>query len=86
MKNNKGFTLVEVLVTVTILGIITLVALPVINAISSKLNDNKLSAYKGVIESGAKIYTDSHDIDLFGYQKNGCVDIYYTKLVSDKVI
>lgn len=86
MKNNKGFTLVEVLVTVTILGIITLVALPVINAISSKLNDNKLSAYKGVIESGAKIYTDSHDIDLFGYQKNGCVDVYYTKLVSDKVI
>ena len=86
MKNKNGFTLVEVLVTITILGIVTLISLPVISAISGKLNDNKLDTYKGIIESGAKIYTDSHDIDLFGYQKNGCADIYYTTLVSEKVI
>ena len=86
MKNKKGFTLVEVLVTITILGIVTLISLPVISAISSKLNNNKLNTYKGIIESGAKIYTDSHDIDLFGYQKNGCVDIYYSTLVNNKII
>ena len=86
MKNKKGFTLVEVLVTITILGIVTLISLPVISAISGKLNDNKLDTYKGIIESGAKIYTDSHDVDLFGYQKNGCVDIYYSTLVHHNII
>ena len=52
MKNKNGFTLVEVLVTITILGIVTLISLPVISAISGKLNDNKLDTYKGIIESG----------------------------------
>ena len=40
MKNN-GFTLVEVIVTITIIGIVTLVALPVINVISNNLDTHK---------------------------------------------
>ena len=86
MRNCMGFTLVEVLVTITILGIITLVALPVISAVSNQINVKRLDTYKNVIESGAKVYTDSKDMDLFGYQKTGCVDIYNTTLVSNKVI
>lgn len=86
MKKKNGFTLVEVLVTITILGIVTLVALPVINVISGQLNEKKLETYKGIIESGAKLYADSHDVDLFGFQKNGCKDIYYTTLVANKSI
>ena len=86
MRNRKGFTLVEVLVTITILGIITMIAFPIINAVSSQIASKKLNTYKNIIESGAKVYTDSKDMDLFGYQKNGCVDIYYTTLVSNKVI
>ena len=86
MKNYKGFTLVEMLVTITVLGIVTLIAIPVISVVSRQLNSRKLDSYKAIVESGAKIYTDSKDMDLFGYQKIGCVDVYYTTLVSNKVI
>ena len=86
MKNYKGFTLVEVLVTITVLGIVTLLALPVISVVTSQLNNKKLESYGEIIESGAKLYTDSKDMDLFGHQKTGCVDVYYTTLVSDKII
>ena len=86
MNKRRGFTLVEMLVTITVLGIVTLIAIPVISVVSRQLNSRKLDSYKAIVESGAKIYTDSHDMDLFGYQKSGCVDIYYTTLVSDKVI
>lgn len=82
----KGFTLVEMLVTITVLGIVTVIALPIINVVSRQLNNKKLDVYENTIESGAKVYTDSHDLDLFGYQTVGCVDIYYNTLVSNKVI
>ncbi|MDO4996028.1 MAG: prepilin-type N-terminal cleavage/methylation domain-containing protein [Bacilli bacterium] len=86
MKNYKGFTLVEVLVTITVLGIVTLLTLPVISVVTSQLNNKKLESYGEIIESGAKLYTDSKDMDLFGHQKTGCVDVYYTTLVSNKII
>ena len=86
MRKQKGFTLVEMLVTITVLGIVTVIALPVISAVSSQLNNKKLNVYENTIESGAKIYADAHDLDLFGYQTVGCVDIYYNTLVSNKVI
>ncbi|MDO4996026.1 MAG: type II secretion system protein [Bacilli bacterium] len=86
MRNGKGFTLVEVLVTITVLGIVTLITLPIISTISNQLNSRKLDSYREIIESGAKIYSDSKDVDLFGYQKTGCVDIYYSTLVDSKII
>ena len=86
MNKRRGFTLVEMLVTITVLGIVTLIAIPVISVVSRQLNSRKLDSYKAIVESGAKIYTDSKDMDLFGYQKIGCVDVYYTTLVSNKVI
>ena len=79
MKNN-GFTLVEVIVTITIIGIVTLVALPVINVISNNLDTHKEKVCLESITTGAKLYIDSHLEDEFGYQDEGCVLLTYDKI------
>lgn len=86
MKNKKGFTLVELLVTITILGIVTLVSLPIIRVIQGSMNASKEQVYKEAILSAAKNYNDTHELDTFGYQNGGCVVVSYNDLVSAKVI
>ena len=86
VKNNKGFTLIEVIVTVVILGIVTLIAFPMISNLSSTLNDKKYDSYNKSIESAAKLYTDSNSIDMFGYYIYGCYKIPYSVLKSKNLI
>ena len=84
--SQKGFTLVELLVTIVILGIITGMSWPVIRGLQE---NNKISQYKQYGEamvSAAKLYIDSYEEDLFYYEddlttaqkntgQNGCVSL-----------
>ena len=79
MKKN-GFTLVEVIVTITIIGIVTLVALPVISVISNNMDSHKEKVCLEAITTGAKLYIDSHMDDEFGYQDSGCVLLTYSTI------
>lgn len=62
MKNNigRGFTLIELLAVILILGVISLIAIPIINKVLDKANQ---SAYKqsaiGLVESADIYYTKS---------------------------
>ena len=76
-KRNRGFTLVEVIVTIVILGITTTIALPIVSNLQSQLNNNKYKVYNESLESSAKLYTDSYDYDMFGRKLQGCVKISY---------
>lgn len=86
MRNKKGFTLVELLVAISILGIVTVVSLPMIRVIQSSMSTSKANVYKQALEAAAKNYNDTHAIDTFGYQETGCVDIYYTDLLDAKLL
>ncbi len=84
--NKKGFTLVELIVTITILGVVTLIALPGITAIQKNLNNRKYELFKNSIESTAKLYVDSRSEDVFGYDDNGCVEIDVTELGKVRIL
>ena len=84
--NNKGFTLVEVIVTIVILGITTMVALPVVSTLQGQLNNNKYKVYQESLESSAKLYTDSYDYDMFGRKTQGCVKLKYSDLSDKKLL
>ena len=58
-KCNKGFTLVELLVTISILGLITALSLPVIRNIIEANTLKKYTTYKDSVETSAKLYVDS---------------------------
>ncbi|MBQ2909323.1 MAG: prepilin-type N-terminal cleavage/methylation domain-containing protein [Bacilli bacterium] len=79
-KNKKGFTLVELLVAISIMGIIMVIALPQISNIQQSNKKTKYKKYAESMLSSAKLYTDSYTEDMFGNNTSGCVDVLYADL------
>ena len=80
MKNNKGFTLVELLVVIVILGIISALSFPVMRSLQQRNYNSKFDTYSKALVSGAKLYIDSYEEDLFGYNLAGCAYISLQQL------
>ena len=78
--NKKGFTLVELLVVIVILGIITGISIPLIRNIQASNEMRKYTTYMDSLKVSAKLYVDSYSEDLFGHSKSGCVIIKYSQL------
>ena len=74
----KGFTLVELLAVLVILGVITLVAVPSVITTNQKSVENEYNEFKKTVENAAEIYMETH-ID----QKPGVGE---TKSISVKVL
>ena len=86
MKNNKGFTLTELLVVVVILGIITGISIPLIRGLSASLERKKYTNYADSVLSASKLYNDSYSEDLFGHKEYGCAYIKYDDLVERNLL
>ena len=80
IKQNKGFTLVELLVAISILGIIMIIALPQLSNIQDTNKTTKYKKYAETLISSGKLYTDSYTEDMFGNNKSGCVDVPYNDM------
>lgn len=85
-KKRKGFTLVELLVAITILGIIMVIALPQINSLQNDNSKTKYEKYAEFIAASSRLYTDSNTKDMFGNSPSGCYDIKYSQLRDKNLI
>lgn len=72
MKNKKGFTLVELLAVIVLLGILVAIAVPSVLGISKKIKENMYEAKVKTIEVAAEAWADDN--------KNSC------KTLNDKSI
>lgn len=87
----KGFTLVEMLAAVTILGIITAMSFPVISSIKNGLVDREYDLYKQSMIHAGELYIDAYSEDVFGLMEGtgsseACYDIYLDILMNKKLI
>ncbi len=84
--NRRGFTLVELLVAVAILGIITGMSIPLIRNIREKNEQKKYNTYGDSLISASKLYRDSYEDDLFGHKNSGCALVSYSQLKEKNLI
>ncbi len=84
--STKAFTLVELLVAITILGIILVIAIPQVMNLQNSNRDTKYKKYAESMISSGKLYTDSHKKDMFGNSSSGCYDITYKELVEQNLL
>ena len=83
--NNKGFTLVEVMAAVVILGIITGLAIPILRALHESNERKKYETYGESLVAAAKLYVDSYKDDIFT-DTNLSVIITYEQLKDHNYI
>ncbi len=83
--NNKAFTLVELLVAITILAILTLIAIPTIRSFQNNNSKSQFLNYREAVETSGKLYIDSYGYDLFGEAPYGCQIIKLSELVNKKI-
>ena len=84
--NKKGFTLIELVVAIAVMGVVMVIALPTINTYTGDNDKKKFVAYEKTLKSAAKLYTDAYDEDLFGYKNTGCQIVTYDDLKGKKLI
>lgn len=80
--NRKGFTLVELLVSVVILGVVVGMSFPVIRKIRESNNDMQYEDYAESLINSAKLYVDSYGHDMFGNNPNGCKFVKFSEMYS----
>lgn len=85
-KKLKGFTMIELVVAVAIMGVIMIIAIPSIKYIQGSNKDTKYKAYEKAINAAAKAYVDTYYEDLFGQRNTGCAVIYYENLKEKDLI
>ena len=82
----KGFTLVELLAVIVILGIITGISIPLIRNVQESNTTRKFTTYQDSLKSSAKLYVDSYEEDLFGHEKSGCAVITYSQMEDKSLL
>ena len=82
----KGFTLVELVVAIAILGVITLIAIPTIKSVQQTNSKTKYVTYEKAVTAAGKSFTDAYEEDLFGSSNSGCAIIHYADLKSKDLI
>ena len=74
MKNKKGFTLIELIAVIVILGLIMLIVFPSISRLMMSNSKKKYTTYEDLLKEAAEKYARTRMADLGGIIGEGCID------------
>jgi len=85
--NKQGFTLVELLVTIVVLGIVMVIAVPAIGAVNSSIKNNMLEKKTKMIEEAAVLMAQDIKGSIISsnlkYNGNTCKSFIVSNLVPN---
>lgn len=80
--NKKGFTLIEMLIVIILIGLVLVIAVPAVRNLTYGSSTKKYEQYEKVILEGAKLYTSSYRGELAN-DSSDCFTIPYSNLVKE---
>ena len=72
---NKGFTLIELICVITILGLIALIAVPTVNTMIQKSKEDAYEEQITTIEKACKTYMSKNSLELPKDDETKCISI-----------
>ena len=86
MKKKKGFTLMEMLVVIVIIGIILIIVFPNVSVFKNRSNQKKYETHMDVVvDPAVDLYVDQYKGELAN-EDTTCFNINYQTLISDGLI
>ena len=84
MNNKKGFSLIELIAVIVIVGLILIVALPAVTKLLKVNNNKQYEQYFEIVEAGALRYSEELKDYLGGYNDTGCKEVTIEELINNK--
>lgn len=86
MKDKRGFSLIELMAILIIIGLILIVAIPAVSRLLTSNDTKQYKNYVSIIREGANVYAEYQKDDLGGSNDVGCVDLEIKDLINENYI
>lgn len=84
--NKKGYTLIELIMIITIMGLVMIIVFPSVMSMQNKNKKKEYEYYKDAVETASKLYFDSKGEDITSKYWHGCVALSYQELVNANLL
>lgn len=82
-ENSKGFTLIEMIGVIVIMGLIMIVVFPTLSKMIHNNNNQEYTNYYSIIEEGAHVYAGTLTDKLGSSKYSGCAEITLDELINN---
>ena len=84
--NRRGFTLIELIATLVIIGFILLIVLPSTARLLLRNEEDQYEIYKEIVQTGASAYAERLKDELGSSSNIGCVDVDLSQLIKEEYV